>query len=444
MLPYFDKNTSILYHSFRRKPMKIKTYTDLSYKPGKNDLVAEYYMEPRKGVKFHKAANHVAAESSIGTWTDITTLDEAIARKLRPSIYYMNKRRGIIRIAYDQELFEQGNMPQIHSSIAGNLFGMKDVANIRLLDIRFPKELVHSFKGPRYGIPGIRRLTRVTKRPLIGTIIKPKVGLDENQHAKVAYEAWAGGLDIVKDDENLSSMSFNRFEKRIRQTLKLRDRAEQETGEKKIYMANITAETGDMIKRAKTVAKYGGEYIMLDILTTGWAALQTVRDNIDQVIHAHRAGHAALDRYLRHGISMLTIAKCARLIGVDQIHVGTAYVGKMAESKSDTLAVEQGIEKQAIKAHGEVLSQQWWKIKPTLAVASGGLHPGCIPKLMRYMGKDIVMQFGGGCHWHPDGTRYGAMAIRQALEGAMKRQNLKGYMKGRPELEAAIRKYGIA
>jgi len=423
--------------------MKIKTYTDLKYRPGQNDLVAEYYLEPRKGLKFEKAANHAAAESSIGTWTDITTLDKTIATKLRPSIYYMNKKKGIVKIAYNQELFEPGNMPQIHSSIAGNLFGMKDIANIRLLDIHFPKKLVDSFKGPHYGIKGIRKLTRLRSRPLIGTIIKPKVGLNEKQHAKVAYEAWVGGLDVVKDDENLSHMSFNKFNKRITETLKLRDKAEKETGEKKIYMPNITAESLEMLKRAKHVKSRGGEYVMVDILTCGWAALQTVRDNVDQVIHAHRAGHAALDRYLKHGISMLTMAKCARLIGVDQIHVGTAYVGKMAESKDDTLVVEEGVEKKIIKEHGEVLRQKWFKIKPTLAVASGGLHPGCTPKLVKIMGKDIVMQFGGGCHWHPKGTRYGAMAIRQALDGTMKGIALKKYMKNKPELNAAIKKYGV-
>jgi len=423
--------------------MKIKTYTDLKYKPTRNDLITEYYLEPRKGISFEKAANHAAAESSIGTWTGISTLNKDIAKKLRPSIYKINKKQGIIKIAYNQELFEPGNMPQILSSIAGNLFGMKDVANIKLLDIDFPKKLVGSFKGPRHGIKGIRKLTKIAKRPLIGTIVKPKVGLDEKAHAKVAYEAWVGGLDVVKDDENLSHMSFNKFNKRITQTLKLRDKAEKETGEKKIYMPNITAETFEMLKRAKHVKKQGGEYVMVDILTSGFSALQTVRNNVSQIIHAHRAGHAAVTRYQRHGISMLSIAKCARLIGVDQLHIGTAFVGKMAESKDDTLEIEENMEKQFITERGHVLEQKWYGIKPTLAVASGGLHPGSIPKLVKYMGKNIVMQFGGGCHWHPKGTRYGAMGIRQGTDAIMKNIPFKEYMKTHQELKDAIKKYGI-
>lgn len=424
--------------------MMIKTYTDLKYKPTRNDLVAEYYLEPDKGISFEKAANHVAAESSIGTWTGISTLSRSIVKKLRPSIFRLDRKKNIVRIAYNNELFEPGNMPQILSSIAGNIFGMKDVANIRLLDIDFPKKLVDSFRGPRYGIRGIRKLTGIRRRPLIGTIIKPKVGLDEKQHAKVAYEAWTGGLDIVKDDENLSNMSFNRFNRRIDETLKLRDKAEKETGEKKIYMPNITAETLEMLKRARHVKKRGGEYVMVDMLTSGFSALQTVREHVTQVLHAHRAGHAAVTRNSRHGISMLAIAKCARLIGVDQLHIGTAFVGKMAESKDDTLEIEDNIEKSLIMLRGHILEQRWHNIKPVLAVASGGLHPGSVPKLMKYMGRNIVMQFGGGCHWHPKGTGYGAMAIRQAVDGVMNGIPLRTYMKQHRELRDAITKYGIA
>ena len=120
-------------------------------------------------------------------------------------------------------------------------------------------------------------------RPLVGTIVKPKLGLNEKEHAGVAYDAWVGGLDIVKDDENLSSQSFNRFEKRVRATLRMRDRAEKETGERKMYMPNITAETGDMLGRAEFVKENGGEYAMVDIITIGWSGLQTVRNRNEEL-----------------------------------------------------------------------------------------------------------------------------------------------------------------
>ncbi|MBN2458096.1 type III ribulose-bisphosphate carboxylase [Candidatus Woesearchaeota archaeon] len=423
--------------------MKIKTYIDKGYKPGRDDLITEYYLEPNR-ISTEKAADHIAAESSIGTWTDIGTLDQRIIKRLKPSIFDIDKNNRIIKIAYHHELFEPGNMPEILSSIAGNIFGMKSVRNLRLMDIHFPKRIIDSFKGPRYGIEGIRKLTKVSRRPLLGTIIKPKIGLDEKSHARVAYESWAGGLDVVKDDENLSSMSFNSFKKRMKETFRLRDKAEKETGEKKIYMPNITAETFEMLNRAKIVDDFGGEYVMVDIITTGWAGLQTIRDRVKKVLHAHRAMHGALTRNPRHGMSMLAIAKCARLAGTDQLHIGTASIGKMNETGEECMDIEKEIESKRVFEHQNFLAQNWFDIKPVLAVASGGLHPGSIPKLLKKMGNDIVMQFGGGCHGHPDGTRAGASAIRQAADAAMQGVSLKEQAKKSQELASALKKFGIA
>ncbi|MCK5234595.1 MAG: type III ribulose-bisphosphate carboxylase [Candidatus Aenigmarchaeota archaeon] len=402
-------------------------YTNLKYKPTDKDLVCEFYVEPNK-VTMEKACEQVAAESSIGTWTTISTMNPRIAEKLRPTVFSV--KGNTVKIAYPQDLFEAGNMPEILSSIAGNIFGMKTVKNLRLNDIMFPKSIVKAFKGPRFGKEGVRKLTKVNNRPLCGTIVKPKVGLNPAEHAKVAYEAWAGGLDIVKDDENLSSMTFNKFETRIAKTLEARDNAQSETGEKKIYMPNITAETMKMLERAEYVKSLGGEYIMVDILTCGWAGLQTVRDaNLNMIIHAHRAGHAAFTRNKKHGISMKVIGKVARVIGVDQLHIGTA-VGKMEGSADEVVDIKKGIEEEM---HG---------IRPVLAVSSGGLHPGHTPDLVKILGKDIVAQYGGGCHGHPEGTRSGAIAIRQSIEAATKGITLKEYAKSRPELALALKKWG--
>ena len=144
-------------------------------------------------------------------------------------------------------------MPNILSSVAGNVFGLKALKNLRLLDIEFPKAFSPASMGPTFGIAGIRKLLKVPKRPLVGTIIKPKLGLKTEDHAKVAYEAWLGGCDVVKDDENLSSQKFNPFEDRLSETLESRDKAQSETGERKVYMVNITAETDTMMQRAQAV-----------------------------------------------------------------------------------------------------------------------------------------------------------------------------------------------
>lgn len=293
-----------------------KGFIDLRYRPSEDDLICEFSVEPSPGFTIKDVAEHIAGESSVGTWTEVLTSQYGV--KARPAkVFHISG--NYITVAYPIELFEPGNMPQILSSIAGNIFGMKSIEKLRLEDVHWPYKIMKSFKGPMFGIPGIRKLTRIKERPLVGSIIKPKLGLDWKNHAKVAYEAWVGGLDLIKDDENLTSQSFNNFYDRVRETVKLKFKAERETGEKKIYMPNVTAETKEMLKRAKFVKDQGNEYMMVDILTTGFAGLQTLRNENDKlklVIHAHRAMHAALTRG-SHGISMLVIADIARLIGVD-------------------------------------------------------------------------------------------------------------------------------
>ncbi len=420
-------------------------YIDLKYKPSNKELIAEYYVESR--INFRKACEQIAAESSIGTWTTILTMNKNIARRLKPHVFSIKKtgeNKGFIKIAYNEDLFEIGNIPQLLSSIAGNIFGMKILKNLRLIDIEFPKSMIKAFKGPKYGIEGVRKLFKIKHRPLVGTIVKPKVGLNEKQHARVAYESWVGGCDIVKDDENLTSMKFNSFEKRLKETLKMKEKAELETGEKKGYVVNITGETETMLRRMKMAKDYGNEYAMIDIITAGFSGLQTVRnynEKLGLILHAHRAMHAALTKNKKHGMTMLVIAKLARLIGVDQIHIGTG-VGKMEGSKIEIREIEEDIEKSFFKDGKSFLVQEWNGIKPVFAVSSGGLHPGLVRKLIDFLGTNIIIQAGGGIHGHPKGTRAGARAMRQAVDAAMEGVDILEYSRKHPELAQAIRKWG--
>jgi len=397
-------------------------FVDLKYKAQENDVICEFYVEP-EGISIEEAAGGIAAESSIGTWTELTTEKEYV-RELAARVFEINGNS--VKIAYPLELFEYGNMPNILSSIAGNIFGLKTIKNLRLNNVSFPSELIKSFKGPKFGIGGIRKLFKVYDRPFVGTIIKPKLGLRTEDHARVAYEAWVGGCDIVKDDENLSGQKFNQFEDRVAKTLESRDKAEDETGEKKVYMVNVTAETMEMLRRAEFVLAQGGEYIMVDILTCGFSALQTLREkDFNLVIHGHRAGHAAFTKDPKHGISMRVIAKIARIIGVDQLHVGTV-VGKMRETEEE------------VRENIEALKTQWNGLKPCLPVASGGLHPRMVPALIKFFGKDFVIQAGGGIHGHKEGTSAGAKAMRQAVDATLKGIALEEHAKINKELKKAL------
>lgn len=403
--------------------MRYEDYVNLSFKPTKYQLLTKLYLEADD---LKHAAGGVAAESSIGTWKDVSTEKEYMEYLAATVFSWKKQGKGVvIDIAYPIELFEENNMPNILSSVAGNIFGLSELHSLRLLDMTFPEKIIKSFNGPKYGIEGIRKIMKIKERPFIGTIVKPKLGLNTSDHAKVAFDSWVGGCDIVKDDENLSSQSFNKFESRLKETFKMKEKAEKITGEKKGYLINITAETKEMIKRAKLVENIGNEFAMVDLLTLGWAAVETVRnEDFDLILHGHRAGHAAMTRSKDFGISMKVLAKVSRIIGIDQLHVGAA-VGKMSEDPIEVL--------ENISAIKEGMS-----IKKSLPVASGGLSTPKIPDVVRIFGNDVVIQMGGGIHGHPKGTLIGAKAAKQALDATMRGISLAEYSKTHIELKEAL------
>jgi ribulose-bisphosphate carboxylase large chain len=402
-------------------------FLDQSYEPRESDLVCEFPLAAGEGMTIEDAAARVASESSNGTWAAL----DADADVSRYSATAFDLDDPTVRVAYPVALFEPGSLPQILSCIAGNIMGMKAVDRIRLADCEWPAELVADFPGPQYGSAVTTELLDARDRPALATVPKPKVGLPTEEHARVGYEAWVGGVDLLKDDENLTDQAFNPFEQRVAQSLERRDEAEAETGERKDYLVNITAETDEMVRRAEYVDDMGGSFVMVDIITTGWAALRTVRrrtEDLDLAIHAHRAMHAAFDRLDDHGVSMRCLAQFARLAGVDHIHTGTAGLGKL--ENEDTPGINAWLRSDL---HG---------LGDVLPVASGGLHPGIVDDLLDALGTDILVQAGGGIHGHPDGTRAGARALRAAVEAHGEGLTLTGKAEDVPELATALEKWG--
>lgn len=407
----------------------VETGTD----PEDDELVCNFYLKHVDDVDFDWASGAVAAESSIGTWDpNLTTMNEEIyeigARVVETESG--NGNEGVATVAYPTQLFEAGSIPQILSSIAGNIFGLSEVVNLRLEDVRFPPEIVEAFTGPALSYEGVKERVGADDRPVVGTIVKPKLGLREDEHARVAYESWVGGLDVVKDDENLADMEFNGFDERVEKTLEAKREAEEETGETKLYFPNITAPSDEMKRRADVVLENGGDYVMVDILTTGWGALQEIREYIgdDVGIHGHRAQHAAFTRLPYHGISMLSVAKFARLCGVDNLHAG-AVVGKMEGGREEVREIYDFLRSD-------------WGVETTIPVASGGLYPGVVDNVVEILGSDTVVQAGGGVHAHPDGTRAGARAMRDAAEAAGDGVSLEKRAEESDELADALDKWG--
>ncbi|MFB6136554.1 MAG: type III ribulose-bisphosphate carboxylase [Halobacteriaceae archaeon] len=402
-------------------------FVDTTYEPAPDELVCTFRLTPAEGMDREAAASRVAAESSNGTWTELHT--PGVVADLRATAFEVNG--DVVRVAYPAELFEAGNVAQVLSCVAGNVFGMKAVDRLRLVDCEWPAGLVEGFPGPQFGASVRETVFGVTDRPLTATVPKPKVGLSPAGHAEVGYEAWVGGLDFLKDDENLTDQPFNRFGERLTASLDARDRAAEQTGEPKSYLVNVTGTATEMLERADEVASRGGEYVMVDVVTAGWAAVQSLRERCERLglaIHAHRAMHAAFDRVPDHGVSMRVLAQVCRLCGVDQLHTGTAGLGKL--ENEDTVGINAWLRGDC---HG---------LRDVLPVASGGLHPGLVPELLDRVGTAVCVQAGGGVHGHPDGTRAGARALRAAVDAAVAGDSLAERADEVPKLATALETWG--
>ena len=417
-------------------------FVNENYKPSKTDIVALFYFEPASGISVKEAIGRIASESSTGTWTTLFKIPRRM-KNLQATAFEINE--NYVKVAYPLDLWELGNAPQLLSGIAGNIFGMKALNNLRLIDASFPEKYIKSFKGPSHGIQGIRKMFKVYDRPILGAVPKPKIGFSSKEHSDIGFETWMGGFDLVKDDENLTSTKFNNFYERVKLMAKLRDKAEKLTGEKKDALINITAETKEMEKRAKFLHDYGWRYAMIDVVTSGFASVQTLRETLGDykmAIHAHRAMHAAFDKNPKHGISMQFLAKLMRLIGVDQIHAGTA-VGKLVGTKHEVLDIANTLRSKKLNEEfPHLLNQNWHHIKSVFPVSSGGLHPGLVPDVIKIFGDDICLLVSGGIHGHPKGTRVGAKATVQAVESVKKGISLEEYSKNHLELKQALEKWG--
>ncbi len=397
-------------------------------------LVAIYLVE--SNLPLREAGVQIAAEESVGTWTELTTLTPWAAETLPAKVFkWRGRRKGMVSIAFPMALFdlEKGGMPNVLSIVAGNLFGLAALRNVRLMDLEFPKAMVQAFPGPQFGIDWIREHsgTLDCRRPHLGTIVKPKVGLDPKQTAQVVYEAAVGGVDFIKDDETLSNQGFCPLDERTSAVMEVLDRARSETGREVFYAVNVTSNVGSLLEMAETAKSHGANMLMIDVLTAGFSAVQMLAEDVSirLPLHVHRTMHAALTRNPRHGIHPLVLMKLVRLVGGDQMHTGTG-AGKMEKAVAE------------VKRSAEFLRQPWFGLRNVFPVASGGVHPGIVSPNLDVLGRDCVINAGGGIHGHPDGTRSGATAMRQAIDAYMQGIPVEEYSKSHEELRVALATWG--
>src|SRR5271165_3623893 len=408
-------------------------YWQPDYEPKPTDVLAAFRVTPQNGVPPEEAGAAVVGESSTATWTVVwtdrlTAYDHYQGKCYRIDPVPGNPDQYIAYIAYDLDLFEEGSIANMSSSIIGNVFGFKALKALRLEDMRIPPHYTKTFQGPAHGIVMEREYLNKYGRPLLGATVKPKLGLSARNYGRVVYEALRGGLDFTKDDENINSQPFMRWRDRYLFCMEAVNRAVAATGEIKGHYLNVTAGTmEDMYERADFAKEIGSIIVMVD-LTVGYTALTSMshwarRNGV--LLHLHRAGHGTFTRQKTHGVSFRVLAKWCRLLGVDHIHAGTV-VGKlegdpnMIRGYYDTLRLDKV---PANPLHGLYFDQDGASMPGVMPVASGGIHAGQMHQLVDYLGEDVVLQFVGGTIGHPMGIAAGASANRVALEAMIKARN---------------------
>ena len=451
-----------------KNPDKNYLITLLKVELDKEAVAKAKYHHLKKGKKkldklFEDAAATVAAESSTGTWTKVYDGPDSgipLAREKRAIAFDLDYKKHMFKVAYPIDLFELNNISGLLAGIVGNIAGMKMVAAMRFYDVKFPKKMIRAFPGPRFGVSGVRKLLKKKKGCLVVTVPKPKIGRTDREQAKLAkilFTSGNGTYEGIKDDENLTNLKFNDFYKRTKLILRELKKAERKTGNKKFYLCNTThSNIDEMLNRANFIKKNGGIFMMIDVITTGFAAVDTIRrKNLGLAIHAHRAMHGFITRDNSPGvhgdgrlygfsISMIVMAKLFRLLGVDSIHGGSP-LAKM-EDYGEAKYIKDVLQEKNLKPHKKIptLGQNWYHIKPVWMTASGGLHPGDFEVVLKELGQDILIQCGGGLLGHPNGVEAGVIAIEQARDLYEKKLSIKKFVKENPdsELAAAVKHWG--
>ena len=401
-------------------------YWDATYTVKTTDVLALFRISPQPGVDPVEATAAVAGESSTATWTVVwtdllTACDIYRAKAYRVDPVPNTPDQFFGYIAYECDLFEEGSLANITASIIGNVFGFKAVNALRLEDMRMPVAYLKTYQGPATGVIVERERLDKFGRPLLGATVKPKLGLSGKNYGRVVYEGLKGGLDFLKDDENINSQPFMRWRERFLFGMEGVNRAAAATGEIKGHYFNVTAGTmEDVYERAEFGKELGSVIIMID-LVMGYTAIQSIakwsREN-SMILHLHRAGNSTYARQKTHGMNFRVICKWMRMAGVDHIHAGTV-VGKL---EGDPLMIKGfyntllDFKSDVNLPEGIFFAQDWASLRKCVPVASGGIHCGQMHQLIDYLGDDVVLQFGGGTIGHPDGIQAGATANRVALE----------------------------
>jgi len=405
-------------------------------------IIATYIIKRAKGQNVNYLARFAAIEQSTGTWVRVPAETAEVRKHHVARVlgvyelpYYeyvvpkdIKERYYCTQIAFPIVNFRP-QIPQLFTSVIGNI---SITHGLKLVDLAFPKEWLKGFKGPKFGLDGIRKLLKVPERPMLNNMVKPCTGHTAEVAADLVYKAAVGGCDVVKDDELISNPVFNTLEDRIVAVMEAVDRADSEKGEKTLYTINISNRLPDIFEYADKVIELGANAIMVNFVATGYAVLRKLAE--DPSIKVPILGHMDFSGALMGGewnglSSILVLAKLPRICGADSVVVPAPYgKAEILDERYENIL--------------RALRFPFQHIKPTLPMPSGGITAGMVETAMKDAGKDILIGSGGGIHSHPDGPIAGAKAFRQAIDAVMQGVKVKDYAKDHQELGVALGVWG--
>ena len=407
----------------------------------KNYCIATYYIELPADVDIISKASALAVGQTIGTWVPIPGITDEIREKYMGKVINIfdippaelstqetdDKRAYLIQIAYPAANFGTDFQLMI-TSLLGN--DASTSAQVKLLDIEFPDEFLQNFRGPSFGIEGVREHFGVYDRPLLLNMIKPCTGITPEEGAKIFYEVALGGVDLIKDDELLGNPSYSKPEARVRAYKQAAQAAYEKTGHKVHYLVNITSGTSEIIDNIKRVEEAGADGIMINFAVTGYSTLKYVAETTKLPILGHSAGSGMYFEGALSGMaSPLAVGKLSRIAGADIVMINTPYGGYPLRKQK----YMQTIEKLVLPLKG---------IAPAMPSIGGGVHPGMVEKYISEAGKDIVLAAGGSIQGHKMGPTAGAKAMRAAIDAAVNGEDIKEAAGRSPELAESINRWG--
>jgi ribulose-bisphosphate carboxylase large chain len=382
-----------------------------------------------------QAAELIAGEQSTGTFTPIPgETDELRERSAARVESVAATGDGPAEIELSWPLANMGpSLPNLLATVCGNLWELKPFTSIKLLDLELPRAFLDRYCGPQFGVAGTRHLTGVEGRPVIGTIVKPSVGLTPEETAGIVRQLVDGGIDFIKDDELQCDGPHCPFEQRLEAVMAVINGAAQRCGKKVMYAFNITGEIDEMLRRHDQVASLGGTCVMVSLHWVGVTGVAALRRHSAVAIHGHRNGWGLLGRSRDFRVSFVAWQKIWRLAGADQIHCN-GIANKFWETDQSVIASARACLTPMFDVPG-----RGCEVMPVMA---SGQTARQAPATFAALGSaDLLFAAGGGIMAHPGGIAAGVRSLRQAWEAAMEGLPLDDYAATHTELRQALDRF---